>query len=359
MAAAVKRLSLLFVASAALADDAADDKKCKVLIDDGRNLADAGKLPAAMAKFEACLKIHPGDPVALGEAGVVALQQKDLDKAEKLTRKAIAAQPKPEVRGALLFNLGMILDARKDKPGAIAAYADSLRARPNKIVRDKLRTLDATVAAQFDAFAPVAMAGPFKSVDAFCQAQPAQVTYHMPDEVSLACTCGKTIGTAKPAGPFKHAVAIARTCGDEELGEGTYHVAVETDAGWFFHPIKSASWIRVLDLVDVPALAIDDGKVKLEIAETGECHKDGAFDLRELVVVGIGASGKPSATPPIRLVDHYDTYQADTGEFTTTSDVKVTAKWTKDGKLEIAGKTTGLDKATAGDLVGTHALTFP
>jgi len=75
--------------------------------------------------------------------------------------------------------------------------------------------------------------------------------------------------------------------------------------------------------------------------------------------VAASASGKPTATPPILLVDRYDQYDPDTGEFPTKRDAKLTATWTTAGALELAGKTTGLDKATAADLVGTHTLTFP
>ena len=120
----------------------ADQRKCKNLIDDGRNLATANKLPAAIAKLEACIALIPDEPTALGELGFLAFRAKDLDKAERATRQAIASQAAPNLRGAVLYNLGLILEARKDTAGAIVAYSDSLRARPNGVVRAKLRGLN-------------------------------------------------------------------------------------------------------------------------------------------------------------------------------------------------------------------------
>jgi hypothetical protein len=43
----------------------------------------------------------------------------------------------------------------------------------------------------------------------------------------------------------------------------------------------------------------------------------------------------------------------------TVMDVVLDVKWNADGTLEIKGKTTGLDKAAASDVVGKHALPFP
>ena len=39
--------------------------------------------------------------------------------------------------------------------------------------------------------------------------------------------------------------------------------------------------------------------------------------------------------------------------------VALTIKWGKDGAFETAGKTTGVDKKEAQNLVGAHVLVFP
>src|SRR5262249_7685100 len=109
------------------------------------------------------------DPKQLAEAGWTAFQKHDLDKAEKLTRQAIAATSDTELRGAELYNLGRILEDRKDKPGAIAAYKQSLAARRNGTVRDRLGTLDPAAAAELDAFKAEPLQGPFASLEAYCK----------------------------------------------------------------------------------------------------------------------------------------------------------------------------------------------
>src|SRR5438309_158008 len=63
------------------------------LLDSGRKLEQRGKHAEAIAAYEEYLKAAPDDPVASGELGFAALQAKDLDKAEKATRHAIAHAP--------------------------------------------------------------------------------------------------------------------------------------------------------------------------------------------------------------------------------------------------------------------------
>src|SRR5205814_5897863 len=107
-------------------------------------------------------------------------------------------------------------------------------------------------------------------------------------------------------------------------------------------PIKSASWIeKCSDAIDVPAFTVDD-TVEVEITEKGECRKDGAFDMRDLVVVGVGTSKTPAATTPILLVDHYEQYNPKTGDYSTTRDAKLTFSG-DGGVLEMGGKANGLE----------------
>src|SRR5215470_8030107 len=114
----MRSLALIAILSSpALADP---DTK---LLDKGRKLEQQGKHAEAIAAYEEYLKAAPDDPVANGELGFAALQARDLDKAEKATRLAIAharvgSFPRDRAgraRGAALFNLGLIQEAQ-NKP---------------------------------------------------------------------------------------------------------------------------------------------------------------------------------------------------------------------------------------------------
>lgn len=50
---------------------------------------------------------------------------------------------------------------------------------------------------------------------------------------------------------------------------------------------------------------------------------------------------------------------SDEGTTSVPIDVALDATRAADGTLTLAGKTKGLDKTTASDLVGPHALVFP
>ncbi len=355
----------------------ADARKCRNLIDEARNLAAAKKFPLAIAKLEACVALIPDEPIALGELGFTAFRANELDKAEKATRAAIASQASPNLRGAFLFNLGLILDARKDLAGAIAAYSDSLRARPHGVVRGKLRDLDPKAVEAFDPYKPVALPGPFKSVDAFCKSLPATEKTEFEETIRSPCACGTVAKTLKDAAPYKHVQVVRRTCATDghhmgSFGHDDYHLAIEVDAGWFVGPITSLWFNRRCDNdTKFPVLAVKDvvpggrPEVTLEMTNAGECRKVDAYSDRGLIVAGIGPSGAPSATPLIMLKRRQDVFTSDkdgnmTGELALNVDVALDATWTADGLLELkATKTNGLDKGSAGDLIGKHALPFP
>ena len=351
----------------------ADQTKCKNLIDDGRNLASDGKLAQAIAKLEACIAIIPDDATALGELGFTAYRAKDYVKAESATRKAIASQGSPNVRGAALYNLGLILEDNKDPAGAIAAYSESLRARPNVAVRAKLRKLDAKAAEAFDPYKPAAMAGPFPTLDAFCKTMPSKVVEKM-DNLEMPCTCGHAVKSATAIGPFKQLEVFTRTCAldghaMDSMGSDEYRIAAQLDAGWFVTPLSTVWFSRKCS--NTPKVAVLDvnslgGKQvgRIEFTNVGECMKSDDWSDRTLVVIGIGPSGKPSATPPIITKRRDDVFTRDrdgimTGDMTTVMDVVLDVKWNADGTVEVKGKTKGLDSAAAGDVIGKHALPFP
>jgi tetratricopeptide (TPR) repeat protein len=355
---------------------------CKNLVDDARNLAAKSKLTDAIAKLEACIALVPDDVTALGELGFTAYLAKDLAKAEQATRKALAAQASSNLRGAVFYNLGLILEAKKDVPGAVAAYSDSLRVRPNGIVRTKLRSLDPKAAEAFDPYRPVGMTGPFASIDAFCKTlpkkakDPAYGPGAVPPPPDIDCTCGQRIKTGTAAPPYKKLEVFLRTCAIEghkmgSYGNDEYRVGVQLDAGWYVAPVTTLWFARKCDNdVKWPVFAVKDliaggiPEVAIEMTNDGECRKGSFWKTRGLVVVGIGPSKAPSATPLIEFKHHEEAFVTAKdgtlwGDTQVTLDVALELAWKADGSLDVKGKTTGLDKGAAGDLLGAHALPFP
>lgn len=346
---------------------AADRKKLGAQLAKGRALQAKKQFAQASAAFEACLAIVPDDPVALGELGWTQYLANELDKAEATTRKAIANEGAPAVRGATLYNLGVVQQARGDQPGAIASYTQSLQARPNATVRAALKQLDATAAAAFDAYTPK----PLASIDAYCKSLPRSARFY---GVELDCTCGTPLGVIKPPAPFADARLIKRQCGEhrahEDFGKIEYLVAVASATGWFVAPAATTELIghgtEAVKVVDTRLVTIGKAAaLAVSYTVTGEyevLHTDDKWARNELVVVGLGASGVPSATPPIVFKDK-ETQWTDAGSDDGTTSVPIhvalDVAWAADGTLTLAGKTTGLDKATASDLVGAHRLAFP
>jgi tetratricopeptide (TPR) repeat protein len=340
----------------------------QALLRKGREQQAAKKYAEAIATFEASLKAQPDDPTVLGELGWTAYLMKDYAKAKDATQRAIAHQASPNIRGAALYNLGLIAEAQGDMPGAVSAYVESLRARPNATVRGALRKLDPKAAEPFDPYLPAPLAGPFASIAAYCKTLPAK---HTDFEGTADCACYDVPGGSKKlAAPFDKVTIFRRGCGYDQSDDGfakfgffEYKVAVKVASGWFVETVGDQTLIGHggesfhIDSVKQPAL----GGIALAYRIKGTySHRTEAndWDRTEVVVIGVGASGKPSATPPIPSkkleIDEYDS----SGPHKTI-DVALDLTWGTDTLTVTAKKTTGLDRATAGDLIGSHRIAFP
>ena len=350
---------------------AADQKKYKELLKKGRALEAKKKHAEAVAAFEECVKVSPDDAVALSELGWAAFQGKDLKKAEAATRKAIANQAAPTVRGAALYNLGRIQEEQKNKPGAIASYSESLRARPNAVVRARLRKLDPKAATAFDPFAPVTLAGPFASIDAYCTTTPKTEDE---DGDPLECTCGQKLDAPamKLGAPYEQLEMFTRVCQLGQFGTTHFHLAAKTGKGWFVGDLEDYMFNRHCD----ETLAFKEARVAdvttapgpealMTYTTEGGCAGGSIMDdwsAASLVVIGTGASGVLAATPPIQLrkQEHHqdDAFDDKPGPTRTVTDLNLKLTWNKDGSLDLEGKTTGLDKAEAANLLGKHTLAF-
>jgi tetratricopeptide (TPR) repeat protein len=144
-------------------------KRYRAIMAEAVRAAKKGKHAEAMAAYDRALAIKPNDPAALTDQGWSAFLLGSLDRAEAITRRALAANGEKTRKAAGTYNLGRILEQRGDKPGAIAAYVESLGWRPSRTVREQLAKLDPAKAAQMDPLRPVPMLGPFAKLEAFCE----------------------------------------------------------------------------------------------------------------------------------------------------------------------------------------------
>lgn len=349
---------------------AADAKAYAAQLTKGRKLENAGKHADAIAAFEAGLKSAPDDATLLGEIGASAYLAKDLAKAETATRAAIKNASAPNIRGASLYNLGRIQEDKKDTAGAILSYIDSLRARPNSVVRARLAKLDPKAAAALDPYKPVPLAGPFASLDAYCKTVPAAT------DADMVCSCGvETDVQDKPVTAAAYDVQLfASTCGYH----GTdYHVSdfklgVKVGASWYVAPVAHeevsrhcALQYKLGDAKPQDLAAASGSEVVARYTIDGECWGgmvEESWSEERLVLVGTGASKVPSATPPL-LRKRLETTVEDRIEHPdakkTTANVALEFTWKPDGTFTVAGKTTGIDATEAGGLLGKHAITFP
>ncbi|HUH03728.1 MAG TPA: tetratricopeptide repeat protein [Kofleriaceae bacterium] len=107
----------------------------------GRALDKKKDYPGAIVAFEAALEAVPDDARALSELSWVLFQHGDLARAEEVARASIARATLPELRAASLYNLGRVLEAQKDRDGALAAYRESYALRPHKAVAPRIEQL--------------------------------------------------------------------------------------------------------------------------------------------------------------------------------------------------------------------------
>jgi len=238
------------------------------------------------------------DPRKLAEAGFSAFRNKDLDTAEKLTREAIGkAGGDDDVKGAALYNLGQILEAKKDKPGATQAYKDSIALRKNGIVRDALRALDAAAADASDTYAPKPMQGPFNAMDDYCKQwlvkmEPSEQKQYLPECAKAPALAAKK-AFKTPAG-FESVELLAQYNGDglvrAKVGGKIYIAALSPyqESGRCNQP----TWT-------LAGATMHGSAIELDYGITGNCNdRDGSVQYEEtgIIVVGIGASKQPSAT---------------------------------------------------------------
>ncbi|MHB8836070.1 MAG: tetratricopeptide repeat protein [Candidatus Methylomirabilia bacterium] len=114
-----------------------DPKNYQALVQIGNDYFDLGEAQKSVDAYTRALAIKDGDPNVITDMGVMYRQLKDFPKALAAFRKAAAASPThPQSR----MNIGVVLmHDMNDKPGAIAAWEDFLRAAPNDPNAENIR----------------------------------------------------------------------------------------------------------------------------------------------------------------------------------------------------------------------------
>ena len=342
--------------------------KYKAALAKGRTLQGAKKYADATDALNDALAAMPGDATVLGELGWTAYLAKDYKTAEAMTRKSLAAEGVPNVRGATLFNLGLIQEQNGDKASAIASYLQSIKARPNGVVRARLKKLDATAAAAIDPYAPHALTG-YASIADLCK--DAKATLAKTDALDAStCTCGEPIDDAdtKPltaSKPFDELKTFQATCPDDMRRYNELYVAVKTGGKWYGEVIASTltNYHGNADLTFNESstrgsmLTVD---FKLE-SGTSDGMDTYGYDTHTIAVFGLGPSHVPSAAQ-IKLHEFSDEQFDPRGDppgkdnISINTDLAIT--WGSGATFTLAGKTTGLDKDTASNTLGSHTLVF-
>jgi hypothetical protein len=366
--------------STALAEPAAK------LLDKGRKLEQQGKHAEAIAAYEEYLKAAPDDPVANGELGFAALQAKDLDKAEKATRLAIAhaqvgsfhGDKAGRPRGAALFNLGMIQEAQNKPQDAAVSYGESLNARSSRVAREKLQKLDATLAAQLDPLAPTRLAGPFKTIKDLCRDWHKKTGGTGDETWGESSSCNKVDGielakgSAKLAAPFEDIQAF------EMDDRSSLEIAVKLKEGWFHFeypgkghrsPAHCGGTLFTVKPIGVSKRVATE--LRIDYTSRGACdHRDHSWDWAEVgsIVIGVGASNRPSGMLVVSKLKETETADGGKKPF-IEGDATLSLAWNKDGTLDVSGKiptasTNGVMQFQPGDVdsddyLGHHVLVFP
>jgi len=110
-------------------------------LNEGRKLAKADKWDEALVQLEAARTANPASAKVLGELGWAQFNAGQLDKADATLQLALERVTNDGTRGALLYNLGRVAEARGLQAIAAERYLQSLIHRQNATVKQRLDTL--------------------------------------------------------------------------------------------------------------------------------------------------------------------------------------------------------------------------
>jgi tetratricopeptide (TPR) repeat protein len=116
-------------------------------LDAGRKAVKAKDYATGITELEAAVAINPFHGKSLGELGWAYFNAGKLDEAHKRLTLALEYADNDASRGAVLYNLGRVAEAKADTTLAIELYTRSLAVRPNDTVAARLTSLGGTAPA--------------------------------------------------------------------------------------------------------------------------------------------------------------------------------------------------------------------
>lgn len=126
------------------AADRARAGEVAALLREARGHARRGRHREARAVLARARAIDEQNATVWCEHGWAAFQDHELAEAEASLARGAALARAPSTRGACLYNLGRVAEARGRRAVAIERYHASLAVRPNELVRRRLEALGAT-----------------------------------------------------------------------------------------------------------------------------------------------------------------------------------------------------------------------
>ncbi|HEX3478876.1 MAG TPA: tetratricopeptide repeat protein, partial [Kofleriaceae bacterium] len=241
----------------------------------------------------------------------------DLTRAEAVCRQAANAA-EPRVRAAALYNLGRVLERRRDTAAALAAYRDSLQVRHTRIVRERLIALDPTATSEVTRTHP--LQGPVASLEPWCTQQGERCG---PSDVTIVAALADPDPSQKPDPawpPGQHAPWDELRIFVSQVHETECVVGLRTKRGWFVDRIPDCAAAHYsgheaeVQLDDAIAGA-EGNELQLVLRsfdpyrtwDPASQHSAYATEDHEAVLVcGLGPSGIPHCTPSIGLISTDD-----------------------------------------------------
>jgi Flp pilus assembly protein TadD len=107
----------------------------------GRKAVRSGDYAAGIDALNSARAINPGHAKTLGELGWAYFKADRLDEAHTTLEQALHHAKTDRTRGAVLYNLGRVAEAKSENDLATELYARSIAVRPNDAVSSRLETL--------------------------------------------------------------------------------------------------------------------------------------------------------------------------------------------------------------------------
>lgn len=101
----------------------------------------AGRYAEAVARLQALIRESGPEAQALAELGWALFHAGQLEEAERVTHEALELTRSDRLKGALLYNLGRMAEARGEVAAAIERYVESLAVRDSRTVQRRLDRL--------------------------------------------------------------------------------------------------------------------------------------------------------------------------------------------------------------------------